>query len=103
MTGHLGTKMGRRGVEEKRCHLATKSSQVAEGTDFQDNEQVLDRADNLNYLGRIFSSEDRDWPVVHTNLQRAQRKWGRFYQFLGCEGADTRTSGRFYMWRSLSQ
>ena len=41
--------------------------------------------------------DDSDWPAVSRNLQREQRKPGRFYHLLVHEGENTRSSGRFYM------
>ena len=41
--------------------------------------------------------DDSYWTVIFRNRQREQGKWGRFSFLLGWEGADTRTSGRFYM------
>ena len=45
----------------------------------------------------MLSSDNIDWPTVVWNLQIARRKWVRFSHMLGCEWADTRTDGGFYV------
>ena len=41
--------------------------------------------------------DDSDWPAVVWNLQRVERKWGRFYSLLVRAGDETRTSWRCYV------
>ena len=67
------------------------------GTEFRACDQVLEKFDNFKYPCRIMTLDDSDWPVVSRNLQREQRKPGRFYHLLVHEGENTRSSGRFYM------
>ena len=40
---------------------------------------------------------DDDWPAVIAHLQKARKSWARLSRILGRDGADTRTSGRFYL------
>ena len=40
---------------------------------------------------------DSNWPAVEQKLQIVWRKWGQFSCLLCQEGANIRTSGRFYM------
>ena len=43
------------------------------------------------------SFDDSECTANVRDLQRSQRTRGRFLRLLGREGADTRTSGRFYV------
>ena len=52
---------------------------------------------SLKYLGHIISSTDDNWTAVYHNLHRAKGKWGEMVRILGREGADRRTTGRFYV------
>ena len=57
---------------------------------------VLENVYTFNYLVKIISIYDSNWPMVDQNLQRAWRKWGRFSHLVCQEGDDTRKSGIFY-------
>ena len=59
--------------------------------------QVLEKVDKFRYLGWMFLFHDNEWPSIVRNLQRARRKWVKFYRMLGQERANTRTFGRFYV------
>ena len=52
---------------------------------------------SLEYLGRMLSSSDKDFPAVEQNLQKAQGKWGGLEKILGSEGENWRMMGRFYV------
>ena len=51
----------------------------------------------FQYLGQTLSSTDDDWPAVEQNLWRDHKNWGRMEKMLVREGADKRTTGRFYV------
>ena len=39
----------------------------------------------FNYLGRVMTAVDDDWPAVAGNLAKARRSWGRLGRILGRE------------------
>ena len=53
--------------------------------------------DSFNYLGRIISEADDDWPAVVRNLCRVQQKWARLTRVLSREGTDDRTLVQIYL------
>ena len=57
----------------------------------------LTSVSSLRYLGRTLFSTEGNWAEVEWNLWRAWGKWGRLMKIFGREGADNRTTGRFYM------
>ena len=95
--GYLNTAMYKRGSDKKHCCISSTTTQVVSGNELRSQDQVLDKVDTCNYLGRMLYFNDRNWPVVENNLQRARMKWGQFSCMLCQEGANIRTSGRFYM------
>ena len=52
---------------------------------------------SFEYLGRILSALDNNWPSVFSNLSKAQKKWAHLTRVLGWEGADSWSLGNFYM------
>ena len=50
----------------------------------------------FNYLGRVMTAGDKDWPAVSGNLVKARRSWGRLSWILIREGAYKRVSGNFF-------
>ena len=50
---------------------------------------------SFEYLGRILTAGDNDWPVVAGNLGKARKSWGRLKRILSWEGADKRLSRKF--------
>ena len=59
VAGHLGTTMYKIGVKRNHHHLSATAFQVAVGTEFQTEDQVLENLDTLTYLGRMLSFDDR--------------------------------------------
>ena len=51
----------------------------------------------FQYLGRMMTNTDEDWPAVAGNLRKAQVSWGRLARILGREGADPKVSRNFYI------
>ena len=49
----------------------------------------------FNYLGRLMTAGDNDWPAIAGNLQKARRSWGRLHRIFRREGATPRISGSF--------
>ena len=76
-TGHLGTKIYRRGVERKCLRIAANVTWVVSGTEFRARDQVLEKVYTFKYLDRMVCFDDSYWSAVTRNLQRAWRKWGR--------------------------
>ena len=75
--GHLGTIIFKSGGKRKHHHLATTYTQVEAGTEFRAQNQVLEDLDTFNYLVRMLSFDDRDWPMLAWNLHKYWIKWGR--------------------------
>ena len=82
--GHLGTTMFKSGGKRKHHHLAATAAQVEAGTEFRAQDQVLEKLDTFNYLGRMLSFCDIDWPVVAWKFHNDWSKWGRLL-FLLCQ------------------
>ena len=56
--GHLGTTMFKSGGKRKHHHLAATAAQVEAGTEFRAQNQVLEKLDTFNYLGRMLSFDE---------------------------------------------
>ena len=50
----------------------------------------------FQYLGRVLTDTDDDWPAVAGNIWKARASWGRLARVLGREGADPKVSRTFY-------
>ena len=50
----------------------------------------------LNYLGRVLTTSDDDWPAVVANYWKAGSKWESLSMILGQEGSDGWTSEKNY-------
>ena len=92
VAGHLSTEMCRRWAEQKLLCLAANTARVAVGTDLYENDQVLEKVDTFEYLGKILSFDDYNWSTMDQNLHIYKRKCGRLSCLFGGEGVDTRTS-----------
>ena len=57
----------------------------------------LDPISYFNYHGRFLLSADDNWKMVVLNLRRAHQKRAFPTRVFGREGADSRTSGMFYV------
>ena len=51
----------------------------------------------FQYLGRIVTEIDDDWPDVRSNTWKARRSWHCLDWILGREVVDTQTPGNFYV------
>ena len=51
---------------------------------------------DFQYLGRLLTATDDDWPAVAGNIKKSQGVWGRLARVLGREGADPKVSHNFY-------
>ena len=76
MAGQLGTTMCKSGGKRNHRHLSDTAFQVALGTEFQAEDQVLEKLDTFNYLGRMLSFDDIELPVVECNRHKDWSKWG---------------------------
>ena len=56
----------------------------------------LDMVTSFQYLGRVISGADNNWPVVVRNLSWARAVWKRTTRILIREGEETRASGFFF-------
>ena len=74
--GHIGTTMCKSGVNRNHHHIYDTVSQVTAGTEFQAQDQVLEKLDAFNYLVRMLSFDYRYWPVVVWNFRKYLVKWG---------------------------
>ena len=52
----------------------------------------------FQYLGRLMTNTDDDWPAVAGNLRKARVSWGRLARILIQEGADPKVSRSFYIY-----
>ena len=59
----------------------------------QPMEAVLD----FQYLGRLLTATDNDWPALAGNIKKARRIWVRLARVLVREGADPKVSQNFYI------
>ena len=75
VAGHIGTTMCKIGGNINHHHLSTTAFQVAAGTEFQAEDQVLENLDTFNYLGRMMSFDDRELPAMTRNLHKDWSKW----------------------------
>ena len=50
----------------------------------------------FQYLGRILTEGDDNWPAVAGNLEKARKSWGRLQGILSREGATKWVSGNFF-------
>ena len=75
VAGHLGTTMCKSGGKRNHHHLYATAFQVALGTEFQAEDQVLEKLDTFNYMGRMLSFDNRDWSVVECNLHNDYIEW----------------------------
>ena len=76
MAGHLGTTMCKSKGNRNQHHLSATAFQVAVDTEFQAEDQVLEKLDTFNYLGRMLYFDDRDLPMVTRNLHKDWSRWG---------------------------
>ena len=51
----------------------------------------------FNYLGRVMTNTDDDWPAVAGNIRKVRASWGRLARILGREGADLKVTRSFYI------
>ena len=68
--------------------------------EFKEYGQPLTMVYSFKYLVQKLTEVDDNWPSVITNLWKTRKVWARLsriLQVLGREGADLRTSGRFYI------
>ena len=70
---HKNTAMCKSGAERKRRRLA--ETEIRESTEmaFEVYGKQLKRVPSFNYLGRILTAGDDDWPAVAGNLGKAQK------------------------------
>ena len=56
----------------------------------------LENVPAFNYLGRVMTAGDDEWPAVAGNLLNVRKIWGRLSRILCQEGADARVLGNFF-------
>ena len=64
--------------------------------DFQYYGRHLMAVEEFNYLGRLLTALDDNWPAVVGNLIKVWNRWARMSRILGQEGAYPQTYGDFY-------
>ena len=67
--GYLVITMCKIRGKRKHHHLAATAAQLASGTEFRAQDQVLEK--------RMLLFDDREWPVMVRNLHKDWSKWGR--------------------------
>ena len=63
---------------------------------FHTNGTKMRAVTEFNYLGRVLTNTDDDWPAVAGNIRKAWASWGRLARILGREGADLEVTSSFY-------
>ena len=94
---HLGTNQCRTGAERKLRRLAAAEGEAASERAFKAYRRRLNSVQEFQYLGRVLTATDDDWPSVARNLSRARATWERMAIILGREGADPKVSRMFYI------
>ena len=84
------------GAERKRRRLAETELQESTETAFEAYGKQLEAVPSFNYLGRIMTAGDNDWPAVAGNPGKAWKSWGRLKRILSREGADKGISGNVF-------
>ena len=56
----------------------------------------LERITTFEYLGRVMTAGDEDWPEVAGNLVKERKSCGRLARILRREGADKRVLGNLF-------
>ena len=69
--GQLGTEMWMKGAEKNHRRLVDNYARVATGEEFWVRGQLLENVYTFKYPGRNLSFDERNWPAVIRNLQRA--------------------------------
>ena len=62
--GHLVTTMCKSGGDLNHHHTAATAAHLEAGMEFRAQDEVLEKLDTFNYLVRMLSFDDKDWPVV---------------------------------------
>ena len=92
---HHATAQCAKGAERKRRWIAEAGLRESTESAFEAYGKPLDNVSSFNYLRRVMTSGDDDWPEVAGNLSKAWESWGRLSRILCREGADARVSGKF--------
>ena len=58
--------------------------------------EPLENVTVFNYLGRVMTLVDYDWPAVVGKLCKSRKSWGWLSRILSREGADPKVSGLFF-------
>ena len=90
------TEMCSRGDERRQNRQWEEEARRRNVVAFQDYGRPLVSVSEFNYLGRMLTALDDNWPAVVGNLIKVWNRWARMSRILGQEGADPQTSGNFY-------
>ena len=74
-----------------------EEAQAGVETAFKAYGRPLEAVTSFKHLGRLLTATDNYWPPVIANIQKVNKSWSRLLSNLGWEGADTWTSGCFYL------
>ena len=94
---HLGTAQCAKGAEGKRRRLAKTDKRDNLERAFSAYRQPMEAVSEFQYLGRILTATDDDWPEVAGNIKKVRRCWGSLAWVLGREGEDHKVSRIFYI------
>ena len=84
-------------ADRNRRRLTEEEARAGAAAAFRNYRQRMETVTTFKYLGRLFTATGNDFPAATVNMQKARRIWYRFSGILGREGADPKTSGRFYL------
>jgi len=93
--GHTNTAACARGAALLQRRQTEATIRRAREIVFRANGTDLDRVPNFNYLGRILSQGNTDWPTTYKNLKKARAKWTLISRPLIKTGVSERTVGLF--------
>ena len=90
------TEMCSRGDEQRQKRQWEEEARRRNVLAFQDYGRLLVSVSEFNYLGRMLTASDDNWPASVVNLKKAWKPWARMLRVLGWGGSDPWTYGKFY-------
>ena len=85
------------GSETKKRCLVEEKARSGSVTELWAYNRPLETVSSSKYLEHLSTVNNDDWPNVIENIQKARNIWSCLARILGREGADTWTSGYFYI------
>ena len=94
---HSKTSLCAWGAKRNRRRLAEEEAQEGTVTVFWAYDRPMETVSSFKTLGLLLTASKDDWPVVITNICKSRKTWSHLDRIFGWEGADTWTSGNFYI------